>query len=45
MYLSHTGVVREDARAKVREGATNTASVVGMLFSYDENSSEDSKIH
>ena len=35
MYLFHNGVVRETARAKVREGAENTAPVSGMHFSYD----------
>lgn len=35
MYLFHNGVVRQTARAKVREGAENTAPVSGMDFSYD----------
>ena len=35
MYLFHNGVVRETARAKVREGAADTAPVAGMHFSYD----------
>lgn len=35
MYLTHNGVVRETARARVREAAENTAPVVGMRFSYD----------
>ena len=35
MYLTHNGVVRETARAKVREGATDTAPVIGMRFSFD----------
>ena len=35
MYLFHNGVVRQTARAKVREGAENTAAVSGMNFSYD----------
>ena len=35
MYLFHTGVVRSDAKAKVREAATNTRPVTGMHFSYD----------
>ena len=36
MYLVHNGVVREDAKAKVRSGETGTKPVVGMYFSYDE---------
>ena len=35
MYLTHNGVVRETAKAKVRFGADNTRPVTGMLFSYD----------
>lgn len=35
MFLVHNGIVRESAKAKVREGAENTRSVKGMLFSYD----------
>jgi len=35
MYLFHNGVVRETARARVRDGAENTAAVSGMNFSYD----------
>lgn len=35
MYLFHTGVVRRDAKAKVREGATDTTPVRAMQFSYD----------
>ena len=35
MYLIHNGVVRGTAKAKVREGAENTAPVTGMEFSYD----------
>lgn len=36
MYLTHNGVVRESAKAKVRQGAENTRPVVGMEFSYDQ---------
>lgn len=36
MYLTHNGVVRETARAMVRDGAANTKPVTGMLFSYDQ---------
>ena len=35
MYLSHNGVVRQSARAKVRQGDETAAPVTGMLFSYD----------
>ncbi len=35
MYLFHNGVVRETARAAVREGDTGAAPVGGMLFSCD----------
>ncbi len=36
MYLTHNGVVRESAKAKVRANAENTAPVAGMYFSYDQ---------
>lgn len=36
MYLFHNGTVRETARAAVREGASGTLPVTGMLFDYDE---------
>ncbi|NLL63477.1 MAG: molybdopterin biosynthesis protein [Ruminococcaceae bacterium] len=36
MYLTHNGVVRETARAKVHDGNKNTAPIKGMKFSYDE---------
>ena len=35
MYLFHNGVVRETAKAAVREGTVDTAPVRGMRFSYD----------
>ena len=35
MYLSHNGVVRETAKAKVRQGEKDTKPVRGMYFSYD----------
>ena len=35
MYLMHNGVVRQTAKAKVREGAEKTQNVTGMVFSYD----------
>lgn len=37
MYLTHNGVVRETAKAKVRAGAEDTRDVKGMLFSYDKD--------
>jgi|GEM_PF-28353 len=40
MYLVHNGVVRESARAKVREGSEDTAPVTGMHFYYDEEKVE-----
>lgn len=36
MYLTHNGIVRESAKAKVRFGEENTKAVSGMLFSYDQ---------
>ena len=36
MYLTHNGIVRKSAKAKVRFGEENTKEVFGMLFSYDE---------
>ena len=35
MYLTHNGVVRQSARAKVRLGAEDAKPVTGMYFSYD----------
>jgi len=35
MYLVHNGVVRQTAKALVRNGAENTKAVTGMVFSYD----------
>ena len=35
MYLTHNGVVRRSAKAKVRKGAENTRPVIAMDFSYD----------
>ncbi len=40
MYLTHNGVVRMDAKAKVRAGAEDTKPVTGMHFSYDEEGVE-----
>lgn len=36
MFLLHNGVVRIDAKAKVREGKKNTKKVIGMDFDYDK---------
>ena len=36
MYLTHNGIVRKSAKAKVRFGEENTKEVSGMLFSYDQ---------
>lgn len=36
MYLTYNGIVRESAKAKVRQGTENTRPVVGMQFSYDQ---------
>ena len=35
MYLTHNGIVRETAKAQVRNGEKNTLAVKGMEFSYD----------
>jgi molybdopterin synthase catalytic subunit len=35
MYLTHNGVVRQTAKAKVRHDAADTQAVTGMQFSYD----------
>lgn len=35
MYLTHNGIVRETAKARVRGGDETAAPVRGMLFSYD----------
>ncbi len=36
MYLTHNGIVRKSAKAKVRFGEEHTKDVSGMLFSYDQ---------
>lgn len=41
MFLTHNGVVRETARALVRDGDTSAAPVTGMYFSYDAKKVED----
>lgn len=40
MYLTHTGIVRKSAKAKVRNNAEGTKPVSGMRFSYDEKKVE-----
>ena len=35
MYLTHNGIVRQSAKAKVRQGAEDTKPVIGMHFFYD----------
>lgn len=41
MYLTHNGVVRETAKAKVRFGAEDTKPVTGLFFSYEEEKVEE----
>lgn len=36
MYLTHNGVVRKTAKAKVRRGDENASDVIRLEFSYDE---------
>lgn len=36
MFLTHNGVVRRSAKAKVRDGAPDTKPVTGMRFSYQQ---------
>lgn len=40
MYLTHNGIVRQSAKAKVRYGQQDTRKVSGMQFAYDEKSVE-----
>lgn len=40
MYLTHNGVVRETAKAVVRNNEKDTKPVSGMLFSYDKEKVE-----
>ncbi len=35
MYLTHNGVVRQSAKAAVRQADRDAAPVTGMVFSYD----------
>ena len=41
MYLTHNGIVRETAKAQVRNGEENTPAVVGMEFSYNAEKVEE----
>lgn len=41
MYLTHTGIVRKTAKAKVRAGEEDTKPVTGMHFSYNEEKVEE----
>ena len=40
MYLFHSGVVRQTARATVRDGKNDAPAVKGMEFSYDASMAE-----
>lgn len=37
MYLTHNGIVRKTAKAKVRRGDENASDVIRLEFSYDES--------
>ena len=37
IYLVHNGTVRQSSRAKVREGADDNRTVIGMNLSFDED--------
>lgn len=37
MYLTHNGIVRKTAKAKVRRGDENASDVIRLEFSYDED--------
>ena len=41
MYLTHNGVVRETAKAQVREGMQGLSPVSAVEFSYDEDGVRD----
>ena len=43
MYLFHNGIVRETAKAAVREGAEDTSPVKGMHFSYEADKVDAAK--
>ncbi len=41
MYLTHNGIVRQSAKAKVRYGEEYTKNVVAMMFSYEPHKLEE----
>ena len=41
LYLFHNGIVRQSARAKVRQGDISASDVKGMVFSYDKEKVEE----
>ena len=41
MFLVHNGTVRQTAKAKVRQGRTDTDAVTGMIFRYDAEKVEE----
>lgn len=41
MYLFHNGIVRQSARAKVRQGDISASDVKGMVCSYDKEKVEE----
>lgn len=44
MYLVHNGIVRADAKAKVRAEDAGTLQVQGMLFSYDAKKTDEAVV-
>lgn len=41
MYLFHNGIVRQSAKAKVRQGDISASDVKGVVFSYDKEKVEE----
>ena len=41
MYLFHNGIVRQSAKAKVRQGDISASDVKGLVFSYDKEKVEE----
>ena len=41
MYLFHNGIVRQSAKAKVRQGDISASDVKGMVFSHDKEKVEE----
>ena len=41
LYLFHNGIVRQSAKAKVRQGDISASDVKGMVFSYDKEKVEE----